>query len=192
MSRKENRINERKKRTIKYVVILYILLIFVLFANKAMAKFLTFASSNDMAKVAKFSFVLKDNNNQILSQNFEYDLSNNVTGGNLISTNGIAPGKSGKISMIIDVSGREVKSNYEIFLKAKQSLPQELKFYSDEGMTNEITLGDNSILTGSINANETQKNIYWKWNFNENTNENEFEGKNFLFDITVNVIQTEE
>lgn len=89
-------------------------------------------------------------------------------------TNGLplAPSAEGHIVLNVNLTGTEVSTDYAINI-VRTNLPTNLKFYSNQAMTNEIngvsgtyTLGSTSIIT---------HDLYWKWLYvdNENSNAND-------------------
>lgn len=84
----------------------------------------------------------------------------------------LAPGTKGKFNVVLDFTGCEVGVDYSVIISNIQNKPTNLKFYSDEQLTKELTLEEgkykitNTISQETIAAttplNETV-NIYWQW-----------------------------
>ena len=114
-------------------------------------------------------------------------------------TNGkIAPGTAGYFDIIIDTANSDVGINYQVVFENEQGKPTNLTFtYQDKKYKNIKEL--ENILTGTINANESEKikviTIDWQWNYETNDNQIDTQDglnlKNYNFDIIVTGSQIE-
>lgn len=153
--------NSKSKSVI--AVLLAVILIILLVGAWAFARYTTTLPTVDgTATVAKWSFQATGLDSFARTDSVALT---DIAGGKL------APGTQGKIEASVDATGCEVGVDYTVSVTDIANKPTNLKFYSDEGCTNEITaVSGKYSVTGTIEANAASKTvtpaIYWKWAYN--------------------------
>ena len=171
---------EQKKNTTKNIIL--ILLILIILASSgigifAWAKYQTTVTGVGTATVAKWSFKLVDG---ITETTDVIDFAITRTDANESVVAGkLAPGTSGKFEIGIDASGTETALEYAIDVTLENA-PKNMKFYSDEGRTEELTIVNNIftekgyMLLKDVNTIKTEE-IYWEWPYETGITEEEIE-----------------
>lgn len=94
------------------------------------------------------------------------------------------PGATGSIPITLSAVGSGVDVSYTIDASMTTNPNAELKFYSDNGRTKALTLGNNC-LSGTITAGQTiDATIYYSWPYGTTAN-NSMAGKTTTFTFTV-------
>ena len=102
------------------------------------------------------------------------------------STTKIVPGTTGIIPINIDCTNSKVALDYIIELN-KESVPSNLKFYTDDTYTTEYTTINSFV---GLNDNKViDHNIYWKWEFTEDDETTEWSNKNIIVSVNVTASQ---
>ena len=189
---------KKKIIILKFFILFCLLVITVSLIGFAWARYVSSRSGDTEAQVAKWSFKVVDGDASTIDVlDFPITRTDN---NQAVDKNTIAPGTYGKFEIDIDARGTETILTYEIKIGFTNK-PVNLKFYSDEAMTNEITLDNNGklILTEFLSltdVNYIQPNIiYWNWPLETGTTkaeidyndelDSDFMGKTLTMAITV-------
>ena len=163
---------KKNNKVLKAIIILVLIVTSIALVGYAYARYITSQSGDAEAQVAKWSFKVVDGDASTIDV---LDFPITRTDNNQeVDRNTIAPGTYGKFEIDIDARGTETILTYEIKIGFTNK-PVNLKFYSDEAMTNEITLDNNGRLVLSeflslTDVNYIQPNIiYWSWPFETGT-----------------------
>ena len=154
-----------KKRTIGMLIILSLIL-FVFVAGYTFAKYYTVVDGGGKVGIAKWSFVARDNNNNITNISLK-DTANEVS----LVNGKIAPGTHGSFDIIIDATGSEVGVDYDIKVVSESNIPTNMKFSQKNNSTKYSTLKElaDAELNGNINLAEENKvktiTVEWEWPF---------------------------
>lgn len=178
--------NNKKRRT-GTSIILILLIILTLVSTGiglyAWAKYKTTIGGTASEEVAKWSFKVVDGNTETADiLDFPITRTDNNTD---VAANTIAPGTYGKFEIDIDARETETVLTYIIDI-AFENKPENLKFYSDETMTNEIELNaDNNLVISEVlsldDVQYIQPNIiYWNWAYETGTTASEKRENNIL------------
>ncbi|MCH1942558.1 hypothetical protein [Holdemania massiliensis] len=167
--------------------------------GSTLARYVTEVTGSATATVAKWSFTASDAEG---SANFtNIDLGRTAYTDTTIADKVIAPGTSGSFNIAIDGSGSDVGIDYEINLKAADSItfPDDMVFSTEaitEGKPGK-KLADLDPITGTINVSGNMKEtvtVYWAWDFGKDdtaaANDNNYAGEKWEIDITVTGKQT--
>ena len=134
-----------KKRTIGMLIILSLIL-FVFVAGYTFAKYYTVVEGGGKVGIAKWSFVARDNNNNITNISLK-DTANE------------------------DATGSEVGVDYDIKVVSESNIPTNMKFNQKNNSTKYSTLKElaDAELNGNINLAEENKvktiTVEWEWPF---------------------------
>ena len=151
------------KKNRKVFLVIALLLLVGLTGGYVASTYAKYTSSLDTntakATVAKWAFA-SDNEEVELKVKFteEYDPTTLVKGK-------IAPGTSGSFNIALVNANTETGVDFTVSIKDVSNVPANLKFYTDEEFTNEITPGSVKI-TGQLAAKDSTGltiPIYWKW-----------------------------
>ena len=127
------------------------------------AKYTTQVKGNGQVDVAKWSFIVNDNSNQI-----ETIKLTDTVDSKLLANGKIAPGTGGQFTIEIDGTGTEVGIDYKLEIKNEKNKPTNLTF-TYEGNTYKSLKEMETVLKGSIAANDTTKikiiTIGWNWEY---------------------------
>jgi len=133
------------------------------FVSMTYARYTENISREGTASVAKWAFT-EDNpaGNLTIKLDETYDATSLVSGK-------IAPGTSGSFDIELSNATTETAIDVTVAME-KQNIPTNLKFYTDEGCTEELTTDE---LTAVIAAKGSldKKTIYWKWAYNTTADE---------------------
>lgn len=146
------------------------------------AKYISSGTAKTNVKIATWEFKLNGNNTNTIDINLEETLSQD----NKFSTTKVIPGTNGMIPINIDCTNSKVALDYEIILNA-ESVPSNLKFYTDDTYTTEYT--NITSFVGLDDIKVIDHNIYWKWDFTEEDETNEWSNKNIIVSVNVNATQ---
>lgn len=157
----------------KIILLLAILIALVLsfIGGQTFSKYITEVRGEGIAEVARWSFKVNGQDEEIQTINLASTCNNET-----LIDNKIAPGTEGTFKIVVDGSGSDVGINYTIKFENESTKPQNLKFIYNEKEYNSIT-GLQEDLKGTINANDQEKtktlNINWKWAYETGENEEE-------------------
>lgn len=161
-----------------------------------MAKYVTEVTGTGSATVAKWSFTANGETETFTDINIASTAYTNI---NNTDKNRIAPGTEGSFDITLDATGSDVAVDYTIAFSNLKNKPTNLKFYSDEAGTTEITNLATGF-TGKIDYNatadamKTTKTVYWKWAYQTGSSDATDvadSGKDMTFDIKVTGTQAE-
>lgn len=158
-----------KKKTVGRlgVVALALTLISTCLMGGTLAKYTTEVTGTGSATVAKWSFKANDQTATFT----DIDLAS--TAYTNVAAKKIAPGTEGSFDIKLDASGSEVAVKYEIAFSNLKNKPANLKFYTNEACTDEITDLTSKTLTDTIELADVEtpvtKTIYWKWAYETNS-----------------------
>lgn len=188
------------KKSKKIIIILSVLLVVIAISigGYTYAKYKTSIKGKGELDVAKWSFIVNENSEQI-----ETIKLTDTVDEKLLTNGKVAPGTGGEFSINIDGSGTEVGINYEVKFINEKNKPTNL-IYTYEGKEYK-TLGEISeVIKGNINANETNKTkeitIGWEWKYETGTeveiaNNDKIDTQegianlNYTFDVIVTGVQ---
>ena len=157
----------------KIILLLAILIALVLsfIGGQTFSKYITEVRGEGIAEVARWSFKVNGQDEEIQTINLASTCNNET-----LIDNKIAPGTEGTFKIVVDGSGSDVGINYTIKFENESTKPQNLKFIYNEKEYNSIT-GLQEDLKGTINANDQEKtktlNINWKWAYETGENAEE-------------------
>ena len=199
--------NEKVKKNgmLKVIISLILIVTIVILAGIAYARYVTSIGGQTEAQIAKWSFKVVDGDaNTINVLDFPITRTDSNTE---VDINTIAPGTYGMFEIDVDARGTETILNYGISIEFTNK-PQNMKFYADENMTNEIQLDNNGrlVLSKFLSLDDVkniQSNIiYWNWPLETGTTQAEidyndgldsqFIGKTLTMAITVTGTQAME
>ena len=145
-----------------------------------LAKYTTSVAGTGAAIVARWAPKFGDGTN-VFTDNFTVDLSDTgAVTANKVAADRIAPGTTGGFSVeVSNGAATEVPFKYSVIISNLSSnWPANLKFYSDQSCTQEITAesdGSYIVLNGNMALSSTEskenKTMYWKWPFTDAANE---------------------
>ena len=157
-------------QTNKKIILISVLILTILacgLGGYTYAKYRTSIKGIGNVEVAKWSFKLNDNSEQIETIKLEDTVDKS-----LLINGKIAPGTSGQFTLIIDGTETEVGINYDIKFNNEKNKPTNLIFIYD-GQTYNSLSKLNSILIGDIYADEENKTreitIKWEWAYETGT-----------------------
>lgn len=137
-------------------------------------------------EVAKWSYNVTLNQQQELNIDLKDTLIENS-----YSTTTVIPGTKGVIDIELDFSGTEVDAVYELRFNSERSIPNNIKFYEDATMTQEIDLND--AITGKVlrttNNEPVSVKLYWKWVFTDD-NENAWANASIVLGLILEATQS--
>ena len=178
----------KKKVTRLTVLVLSITLISVGFVvpsiEKAYAAYMTTTTATTEMQVAKWSLkVNSESQESILIELKDTIIDNNY------NTTKVIPGTKGKIEIQIDFSDTEVATTYEIVPNTSTNvIPSNLKLYTDENMTTELTSITGNVELADINT-PIVKEIYWRWNFTEEDETEDWSNQDIVLELLLNTSQ---
>lgn len=155
----------KKNRTTRLIVlILFLAIVTAVIISGTFAKYTTSSDAGSAtATVARWSFSANG-----LGQFSRTD----GVGTDKIASEKLAPGTKGSFNIEIDATGCEVGIDYEIVINNITHKPTNLKFYSDDSYSHEISLdGSDYKLTGTLPLSEITETptkqipIYWQWEY---------------------------
>ena len=150
-----------KNKKIIAIVSILLLIIMSFYVGHTYAKYMAQIKGEGIAEVAKWSFLVNGQEEQIqtIKLNSTY---NNET----LVNNKIAPGTEGQFDIVIDGTGSEVGIDYKVIFEEKSTKPENLKFVYQDQAYDSIEEIEKE-LTGNIAANDENKirtiTIIWKW-----------------------------
>ena len=158
-----------KKAIIFLAILLAIILSFI--GGQTFSKYISEVKGSGIAEVARWSFKVNGQTEEVQSINLASTCNNETLTGNKI-----APGTEGAFNIVIDGNDSDVGIDYKIDFENETSKPQNLKFIYNDVEYDSITKLE-SDLSGTINANDEEKTktltINWKWDYETGANENE-------------------
>ncbi len=152
-----------KKRAIGMLIILSLIL-FIFLAGYTFAKYYTVVNGGGKVGIAKWSFVARDNNNDITNISLQ-DTANEVS----LVQGKIAPGTHGSFDIIIDATGSEVGVDYDVNVVSETNIPTNMKFKQRDSNNSYSSLKElaDTELNGTINLAEGNKvktiTVEWEW-----------------------------
>ena len=104
----------------------------------------------------------------VTTANFVYDINSYKDSSNstlilnetITNNKPLIPGAEGHIILKVNLTGTEVDTNYTINI-LRTNLPDNIHFYSNSTMTNEITSISGTYLIGGTPV--INNDVYWKW-----------------------------
>ena len=158
--------SKKKKTAVAALIVLGIVVVGL--AAGVYAKYIASLTKTGGAEIAKWAFSTDNTTGTITC---ELDKTYTST---TLSANKIAPGTSGKCPISVSNANSDVGVHYIIKPKTVTNQPSNLKFYTDEAHTVELTV--NAPKTGDI-APKTEAAdsfyIYWYWPYESETAETE-------------------
>ena len=156
-------------RNILIVVLILVTIASVCAGLYAWAKYQTTINGTATGETAKWSFKVSDGNTSTQEIEFPMTRTDNNTS---VAEGKIAPGTFGELEIGIDATGTETALTY-VIEGTTENLPTNLKFYSDEERTLELTVLDNKFSKGGYmklnEVGERTEKIYWEWPFETGT-----------------------
>ena len=155
---------KNKKMSLTIVVLLLVVGVTAGYVASTYAKYTSdLGTKNGTATVAKWAFT-SENQSKTLQINLDETYDENT-----LVANRIAPGTAGSFSITLSNEQSEVGVDYVLDIGTATNVPTNLKFYSDNTYTTEIT--NTKRVTGTLAPGATGENvtIYWKWEY-ETTN----------------------
>ena len=156
-------------RNILIVVLILVTIASVCAGLYAWAKYQTTINGTATGETAKWSFKVSDGNTSTQEIEFPMTRTDNNTS---VAEGKIAPGTFGELEIGIDATGTETALTY-VIEGTTENLPTNLKFYSDEERTLDLTVSDNKFSKGGyMKLNEVgvrNETIYWEWPFETGT-----------------------
>lgn len=166
------------------IAIIFIISIGYVSLYNSKARYHSNTESAPTLKIATWNFLI---NNEV-SSTFDIDLKNTLSELNPYSTEYVIPGTYGVIPVTINTTGTKVALTYEISIDFENTtIPDNLKFYSDENFTTELTTIEKYI--DLENHGEIVNNIYWKWNFSEENETLEWAAKDIKVKLNISAKQ---
>ena len=147
-----------KKRTLKIIIIYYIIIFILFCVVYTFSKYVSIAQLSIKTNIAPFRFKIGQNSDTI-----ELDLKDTLLTENAFSGTQIIPGTKGKIILQLDFSDVEVASNYTISIDTEQTkMPNNMKLYTDEN--NQVSF---SLYRETVELGEQikEREIYWTWEY---------------------------
>lgn len=148
----------RKKRTIKLIIIYYIIILILFCVIHTFSRYVSIAQLSIKTNIAPFRFKVGQDIDTI-----ELDLKDTLLTENAFSGTQIIPGTKGKIILQLDFSDVEVASNYTISIDTEQTkMPNNMKLYTDEN--NQVSF---SLYRETVELGEQikEREIYWTWEY---------------------------
>ena len=148
----------RKRKTIKIIIIYYIIMLILFCVIYTFSRYVSIAQLSIKTNIAPFRFKVGQNSDTI-----ELDLKDTLLTENAFSGTQIVPGTKGKILLQLDFSDVEVASNYTISIDTEQTkMPNNMKLYTDEN--NQVSF---SLYRETIELGEQikEREIYWTWEY---------------------------
>ena len=174
----------QRKLDILMIIILILSFITLLAGDvvETNSKYISSGLSEANLKIATWEFKLNGTNDSSI----DIALSDTISQDNKYSTTSVIPGTNGMIPINIDCTNSKVALDYIVTLNAV-SIPENLKFYTDETYTTEY-----SPINAFVGLNDTKiknHNVYWKWDFTTDEESTNWEGKELIVTITVTASQ---
>lgn len=153
--------NEKKKSMLKIITIFLILVVIIGFAGFAFARYVTMLNGRTSVDIAKWSF--KVTYGETKTQQVPNFATTRTDNNQDVQAGTLAPGTKGKFQINVDASGTETDLLYNISLKMTGK-PTNLKFYTDEGLTQEYLIENNTLeINQALNYNNTRNKISIKF-----------------------------
>jgi len=155
-----------KKRNSLSLLLLLLVFVSGAFVVGTYAKYVSTVNGSGTATVAKWNFAT---DNEVVD--FTVNLAEKYDASTLVDGK-IAPGTEGSFDIKL-VNTSDVAANVEVALDEIDNVPTNLKFYSNEEMTDELVPGEGT-MTGVIKAGDATgmtAKIYWKWAYESSTGE---------------------
>ncbi|MBE5806627.1 MAG: hypothetical protein E7313_08010 [Clostridiales bacterium] len=152
-------------RNILIVVLILVTIASVCAGLFAWAKYQSTITGTATGETAKWSFDVSNKGTSIQNIDFPISRTDNNTS---VAEGKIAPGTYGELELVINATGTETALMYTIEGRL-DNLPTNIKFYSDEERTLDLTVLDNVFSkSGYMKLNEVgqiTETIYWEWPF---------------------------
>ena len=171
-----------KKRTIKIIIIYYLILLILFCVIYTFSRYVSIAQISINTDIAPFRFKVGQDSDTI-----ELDLKDTLLTENAFSETQIIPGTKGKIILQLDFSDVEVASNYTISIDTEQTkMPNNMKLYTDEN--NQVSF---SLYRETVELGETikEREIYWTWEYTTADETEEWMNKEIKIFFNVDVEQ---
>ena len=191
----------------KLIVLLSIILVLLILSvvGYTYAKYRTQVKGGAQADIAKWSFTVNENSEEIETIKLQDTISKAVDE-KFLKKGKIAPGTTGKFIIDIDATGTEVGLNYDVKFANEHNKPTNLKF-TYGGQTYNTLAELQEATKGTIYVNDTNKTknleIGWVWEYETGTEETQKNNNdttdtnegivdlNYTFDIVVTGTQIE-
>ena len=128
-----NEIKNKKNGTLKFVMLLIILIAIISLIGFAFARYMTSLNGNTQAPIARWNFKVTAGSSQSLNIDLAQTRYANDT--TEVDRTKVAPGTKGALILNVDATGSQVSLEYDVDLSLTQ-IPENLIFYYDEQMTN--------------------------------------------------------
>lgn len=157
-----------KKKSKKLIILLcaIILIMAIGTGGYTYAKYITAVKGGGQADIAKWSFTVGKNSEQI--QNIALS---NIVDKNTLVNGKIAPGTSGEFFIDIDGTGSEVGIDYEVKFSNEKNKPSNIVFSIGEQKYK--SLSEIKEMKGNIGINDSSKTrrvqVNWKWEYETGT-----------------------
>ena len=169
-----NEISKNGSNTIKFIIISILIIAVISLIGVAYARYITRLNGQVTADIANYNFNVTVGNNTNLNINLANTRLANDTA--RVQSGYVAPDTKGAFNLNINATGSNTTLIYNLDLDLT-NVPENLKFYSDSNMKNEIMVQDNKIkIEDCIGLNDTKTKtitLYWQWPFE--TGENDYE-----------------
>lgn len=167
-----------KKKKIIAVVSILLLIVLSFFVGHSYAKYMAQIKGEGVADVAKWSFLVNGQEEQVQTINLSSTYNNET-----LVNNKIAPGTTGSFDILIDATGSEVGIDYRVLFEDKTSKPQNLKFSYNNQQYNSIKEIEDALI-GNIAATDETKTrtitIDWEWKYETGNLEEEIKQNDII------------
>ena len=155
--------NKSKNTTMLVILLLLVTIASVILATYAWAKYTSSINGTaTTAVVAKWN-VNGSSTDLTWSKEFEHVVSEKL-----------APGTNGTIPVTFGIGDTEVDVKYTITLVSAENKPTNLKFYTDNTKTKEITVGGTAYTgTITVGGSDFKGAIYWDWLYETGSSDEE-------------------
>lgn len=155
--------NKSKNTTMLVILLLLVTIASVILATYAWAKYTSSINGTaTTAVVAKWN-VNGSSTDLTWSKEFEHVVSEKL-----------APGTNGTIPVTFGIGDTEVDVKYTITLVSAENKPTNLKFYTDNTKTKEITVGGTAYTgTITVGGSDFKGAIYWDWPYETGSSDEE-------------------
>lgn len=167
-----------KKKTKKIIALIFAILVVLLVQTIGItyAKYMLSDSTDVEAEIAKWSFDVTKNGQQIKN----IKLMNTVNKATLIDGK-IAPGTSGEFIIVLDGTGSEVDIDYSVKFINEQNKPKNLKFhYQNFILDSASEINDISGRFKHTGEQRKEIRIEWLWGYETGTDDEQKAANNIL------------
>ncbi len=173
---------ERKYDYKLLVLFLVCILTISLLSINSFSRYTTKSNTKLRTNVADFDYTINANR----SKKLNIDLNETII--NDYYSKKVIPGSFGKIVFNLDFISTDVDIKY-IINPIRIDVPNNIKLYSDDTLTNEIDTKEGIVLKNSYK----EEFIYWKWIYKDdpesNENDNLYQNKNISIDFDIDIEQ---